>query len=621
MASDIRISELNEINVNSDINEIIINSRESVNDTGVSKKIQVANLLTGSIVKTNNIDDRSVTTAKIADKSISAIKIADKTITNGQILDRTICNNLLANDSVNPRVLSNEGSYTADEFVATGSLRSRNNTQVDNRLIVPSGNLDLRNIRYKFPATEAPRRFLRTDGSGNLTWAEAVPGDGTALVFSDTSPVGTVIPYAGGGSSVPDDKWINLGSQKRFLGSAYPELRDLLGTKWGSRTDSSGNPSPTGSYYALPDIRARAIVGNGQGDDGTNSCNTNFATYGGKYKHLLLRQEINHIHFTGTFSQSTNDDWFPFLINKPGTSVFNPGARDITNTAFCGRWVAGEGGRVNAQCMPAGPSVNKPYNAMTATQPLNDNKHMDNVAHDNVQPYVAMSYIIKAKPDDIQQYDMSVGPGLSALDQLGAQSPSVTLSSTEVGLKVSDDFAFDGSSRLKINDSWVEENLDLGKPLQYVNNHINTTHRYAKTADTDLHVTQLDTAITLKDANSKVYITAMITAESYTHNGVWKLFRKVGVTETEIGSNVSTGGSNRRGIATGMYDGNDVSTPNNIYIQYMDTPGSTAAEYIFKWNSDGTGNNYFTLNGARTVSTGEDYEQASSNVNLVEIGG
>ena len=34
MASDIRISELNEINVNSDVNEIIINSRESTNDTG-----------------------------------------------------------------------------------------------------------------------------------------------------------------------------------------------------------------------------------------------------------------------------------------------------------------------------------------------------------------------------------------------------------------------------------------------------------------------------------------------------------------------------------------------------------------------------------------------------------
>jgi galactitol-specific phosphotransferase system IIB component len=163
--------------------------------------------------------------------------------------------------------------------------------------------------------------------------------------------------------------------------------------------------------------------------------------------------------------------------------------------------------------------------------------------------------------------------------------------------------------------------VTTGLPLQYVNNHVTTTHHYDKTADVDLHVTQLDTSVTLKDANSKVYITAMITAESYTHNGVWKLFRKVGGTETEIGSNTGTTGNNRRGIATGMYDGDDSSTPNNVYIQYMDTPGSASVEYLFKWNSDGTGNNYFTLNGSQLVTTDEDYEQASSNVNLVEIGG
>ena len=46
MANDIRISELNEITVNSNINEIVINNRESVADAGVTKKIQVANLLT-----------------------------------------------------------------------------------------------------------------------------------------------------------------------------------------------------------------------------------------------------------------------------------------------------------------------------------------------------------------------------------------------------------------------------------------------------------------------------------------------------------------------------------------------------------------------------------------------
>ncbi|GEM_PF-6391887 len=465
MASDIRISELNEINVNSDVNEIIINSRESSNDTGISKKIQVSNLLTDSIVKTNNLDNFSVTTDKLAGQAITANKIADRTITDSQIADCTITNRVLDDNSVNNRVLDNGSDYTVRGITATSSVASPA-VQVSNRLSVSTGQVTINSIPYNFPATESPRNFLRTDGSGNLTWSEAVPGDGTALVFNDISPVGTIIPWAGGQSSIPDDKWINLGSQRRFLGSDYPELRDLLGTKWGPRTTSGGATSPTGAYYALPDVRARAIVGAGTGDDGTNrvlldsSCNTPFGTYGGQYCHQLVRQEINHMHFTGTFSQPGNDDWYPFLINKPGSTTFNPGARAITNTSYCGRWVAGEGNGTNPNTMPAGPNANKPYNAMTATQLLNDDQHMDNVAHENVQPYVAMSYIIKAKPDDIEQYDMSVGRGLSALDAVGIQTSSVNLSSTEIGLKVTDDFNFDGSGRLKLTGTRVNATVE-----------------------------------------------------------------------------------------------------------------------------------------------------------------
>ena len=425
MASDIRISELNEINVNSDINEIIINSRESTNDTGISKKIQVANLLTDGIVKTSNIDDRSVTTGKIADKSISAIKIADKTITNEQIVDNTICNGLLADNSVDNRVMDNDDSYVAGGYTATRSILSPK-VEVSNRLTVTSGCVDLNQITYTFPSTEAPRRFLRTDGSGNLTWEEAVPGDGTALVFSDTSPVGTIIPYAGGQSSVPDDKWINLFSERRFLGSAYPELRDLLGTQWGSRTNSAGDPSPTGAYYALPDLRARTMVGAGQGNDGTDTCTTNYATCGGAYKHTLTVGEMPiHRHgFTGANGNASDQDPSPFdLVKDDPEQTHNPGSS--YNTGSTG--ILDSGG---------------------------------DLPHNNTQPYVAMSYIIKAKPDDIQQYDMSVGPGLSASNELNIQSPTITLSSTEIGLKVSDDFTFDGSNRLKLTGTQVNATVE-----------------------------------------------------------------------------------------------------------------------------------------------------------------
>ena len=604
MASDIRISELNEINVNSDINEIIVNSRESSNDVGVSKKIQVSNLLTANIVKADNIANGSITNAKLAGKVVLPGNIADKSITNNQIANNTIGNGLLATDSVDNRVLNEDCSYTALNFTADNCITALN-ASIVGRLSVPTGSVSLNGLNYTFPQIESPRRFLQTDGVGNLSWQEAVPGDGTALVFSDVAPVGTVLPYAGSSeTSVPDDKWINLYATRRFLGSEYPELRDLLGTTWGPRQDSDGTPNPTGDYYALPDLRARTIVGAGEGNDGTDSCTASYATCGGAFNHVLTYSQMpahRHVSPLGENTNQGNWRWGNCTVGSCGAG--SRGGIDYDNRRYGYTTYAGADSVENGVTTSSSPTT----------------------PHNNTQPYAAMSYIIKAKPDDIQQYDMNIGPGLSALDALGGQTANVDLSSSEIGLKVTDDFQFDGSNRLEISSTYtntVIDTIDVGRPIQYVNNHIDTTHRYSKVADTDLLVTQLNTAIALKDANSKVYITAMITAESYTHNGVWKLFRKVGAVETEIGSNIGTGGSNRRGIATGMYDGgNDTSTPNNVYIQYMDTPGSTNVEYLFKWNSDGTGSNYFTLNGARSTSTGEDYEQASSNVNLVEIGG
>ena len=57
MATDIKISELNQITSNSDLNQLIINDRENAGDTGITKKIQICNLLTSNIVKTDNITD------------------------------------------------------------------------------------------------------------------------------------------------------------------------------------------------------------------------------------------------------------------------------------------------------------------------------------------------------------------------------------------------------------------------------------------------------------------------------------------------------------------------------------------------------------------------------------
>ena len=75
------------------------------------------------------------------------------------------------------------------------------------------------------------------------------------------------------------------------------------------------------------------------------------------------------------------------------------------------------------------------------------------VGHNNVQTYTGIRYIIKAKNDNIQQFGPTIGPGLSATDGTGAQTTTLDLSSTEIGMKVDEtQFKFDGSNKLTLRD-------------------------------------------------------------------------------------------------------------------------------------------------------------------------
>ena len=76
MASDIKISELNEITKSNELDFLILNDRENTGDDGITKKIQLGNLLPDNIVKTANIQDCAVTTNKIAPFSITNTRIA-----------------------------------------------------------------------------------------------------------------------------------------------------------------------------------------------------------------------------------------------------------------------------------------------------------------------------------------------------------------------------------------------------------------------------------------------------------------------------------------------------------------------------------------------------------------
>jgi len=424
MATDIRISELNQITSNNDLNQLIINERENAGDVGITKKIQISNLLTPNIVKTNNITDCAVVTNKINDKAVTAGKIADNTITSSQITCRCITNDSLATNSVDNRVIKNSDNYTLNCVTAATNVTTPLATVTSKLTVGAIGGgktVSLNGISYDFPPTEVPNYFLKTDGSGNLAWAEAVPGDGTSLVFSEISPVGTIISWAG--DALPaDGKWLECNGTT-FDGTDFPELSAVLLDTWGTHS---------GVNYYLPDLKGRAAVGTGTGNDGTDSCAFTLGGIGGKYNHKLTYPQMPAHKHVSPFGEANLDicwRWGTYQTNVPGCG--SNGGRDNDNKRYGFTTYAG------------GASVENGISTCISTT----------APHNNIQPYAVTRYIIKALPDDIQQFNMDVGPGLSALNASGGQTAKINLSSTEIGLKVTDDFQFDGSGRLTLNDN------------------------------------------------------------------------------------------------------------------------------------------------------------------------
>jgi len=425
MATDIKISELNQITSNRDLNQLIINDREDAGDTGITKKIQICNLLTPNIVKTDNITNCAVITSKINDKAVTAGKIADNTITSGQIANCSITSSSLATNSVDNRNVNNTDNFTFNCVTAATNITTPL-INVTNKLTVGAigggKTVSLNGINYDFPPTEVPNYFLKTDGSGNLAWAEAVPGDGTSLVFSEISPVGTIITWAG--ATLPaDGKWLECNGTT-FNGTQFPKLSSVLLDTWGTHS---------GVNYYLPNLQGRVAMGAGTNNDGTDSCTFTLGTSGGKYNHTLTYPQMPAHRHVGAFGENASLTSGYFRWGSYDTATCGAGSRgslDADNNRYGFTTYAG------GQSTPNGETT-----SCTATTP-----------HNNIQPYAVTRYIIKALPDDIQQFGMNVGPGLSALNASGDQTASINLSSSEIGLKVTDDFQFDGSGRLALVD-------------------------------------------------------------------------------------------------------------------------------------------------------------------------
>jgi microcystin-dependent protein len=387
-------SQLADNSVTTSILNKTANNQAVTTDTIRDAAVTSSKIATGAVI-TESISDYNVTTVKIQDGGVTTRKIATGAIGSNEIASGAVIGSKIPDNTIDNNKINNSCNYTI------------------NGLTITSPNLGINNVGYKFPSSATDGRFLQHTSGGNLEWvlpSNFEPQAG-AVVLNKVLPVGTILPYSS--TTLPEDgKFLPCDGTERLIND-FPELAAILGNTY-------GDPSSSGKFK-LPNLNGRVPIGNGTGNDGTDSCTFTIGGTGGKYNHTLCIAEM---------------PWHSHQFNVHA----NYGYKDVQ--AAPAKYIAG-------QChgTPIGP----------ADSTLNNQNYITacggSGSHNNIQPYTVTKYIIKAIPDEVIQYNMNIGPGLSALNASGGQTANINLSSSEIGLKVTDDFQFDGSGRLTLNDN------------------------------------------------------------------------------------------------------------------------------------------------------------------------
>lgn len=189
---------------------------------------------------------------------------------------------------------------------------------------------------------------------------------------------GVIVPYAGSGSV---DGWLNCDGSA-VSRTTYADLFAIIGTTYGS-----GDGSTT---FNLPDLRGRTIIGVGQGSGLTNR--TLAATVGVETHPLVTSELPSHTHGVNITSGFVSADHAHSVVS----------GATATTTGFS---AAGGSGTVRnvwdgAQTHSHGPgtlatggiNTNHTHAVVGTSDPTGGSPV---TAHQNMQPSVALNYLIK----------------------------------------------------------------------------------------------------------------------------------------------------------------------------------------------------------------------------------
>lgn len=314
-------------------------------------------------------------------------------------------------------VASNEFKFnqTIDLHTAGGSLKA-------SELDIPTGKTKYGTVTYTWPtAAPVPGQILKAGTSNSLEWdtEAAVESSVTAFVVEDPNPIATILQWP---TAAAPSKWLLCQGQSLNT-YTYRELHAVISNTYGGTAFDAGTTDQVGATteFNVPNFQGRVPIGLGTNTD-ANSLQASFNTLGGT---------------TGTAGGNTINGNYKHLLT-------------IDEMPAHSHEIGGADGNTDAQSASPIDVVNDDREQDLSTDSVGGDE-----AHNNVQPFLIINYIIKYEGSTIVEQNITSGDGLVINGSGGTvnllNSVSNPGSTNTIALNVdTSDFQFSGGA-LQIN--------------------------------------------------------------------------------------------------------------------------------------------------------------------------